>query len=36
MRQEIIDNQPSPTVLEAAAKFIKARMKNWKESNINL
>lgn len=36
MRQEIVGNQPSPAVLEAAAKFLRAKMKYWKESNINL
>jgi len=28
--------QPGPDVCEAVAKFIKAKMKDWKESNINL
>lgn len=28
--------QPPPQMIEALAKFIKAKMKDWKESNINL
>lgn len=36
LQTEIQEKQPSPVILEAAAKFIKAKMKDWKESNINL
>lgn len=28
--------QPAQDVIEALAKFIKIKMKDWKESNINL
>jgi hypothetical protein len=36
LQAEIEDKQPGPNELEAAAKFVKARMKDWKESNLNL
>ena len=32
----IIEKQPPVDILEATAKFVKAKMKDWKESNINL
>jgi hypothetical protein len=35
-KKEIVEKQPSPVILEAVAKFVKAKMKDWKESNINL
>lgn len=33
---ELTEKQPPPDVIEASAKFVKAKMKDWKESNINL
>lgn len=36
LEKEIIEKQPSPAILEAVAKFVKAKMKDWKESNLNL
>lgn len=36
LQNEIRENQPEAEVLEAVAKFIKSKMKDWKESNINL
>jgi cytoskeleton-associated protein 5 len=36
LQDEIKEKEPSPEILEAVAKFVKAKMKDWKESNINL
>lgn len=36
LREEIVEKQPTPDVLEGVAKFVKTQMKDWKESNINL
>lgn len=37
LQKEILDKQIGQAdVIEACAKFIKAKMKDWKESNINL
>jgi len=36
LQNEIQEKQPTPDILEAVAKFVKARMKDWKESNVNL
>ena len=33
---ELTEKQPPPDIIEASAKFVKAKMKDWKESNINL
>jgi hypothetical protein len=36
IQDEIKEKQPPAKMLEAVARFIKAKMKEWKESNINL
>ena len=34
MKEQIEELKPDKTMVEATAKFIKAKMKDWKESNI--
>lgn len=36
LKEEIIEKQPSKVIIEAVAKFVKSKMKEFKESNINL
>jgi hypothetical protein len=36
LQDQIVSKEAPYDMVEAAAKFIKARMKDWKESNINL
>jgi len=36
LQNEILEKQAPPDLVEAAAKFVKAKMKDWKESNLNL
>ena len=36
LKEEIIEKQPNKTMIEAVAKFVKSKMKEFKESNINL
>lgn len=36
IQSEITDKSAPPDMIEAAAKFLKVKMKDWKESNINL
>ena len=36
LQAHIRDNEPSHELLEAIAKFIKTKMKDFKESNVNL
>ena len=36
LKEQITERQPPAQILEAVAKFVKARMKDFKESNINL
>ena len=36
MGEQVVQMQPSADVIEAVAKFVKSKMKDWKESNINL
>lgn len=34
--EQLSGMQPGGDVIEAVAKFVKAKMKDWKESNINI
>ncbi len=34
--EQIVELQPAQDVIEALAKFVKMKMKDWKESNVNL
>ena len=34
--EQVVELQPAADVIEALAKFTKMKMKDWKESNINL
>lgn len=36
MGQAIIDQQPGFDVIEAVAKFVKMKTKDWKDSNMNI
>ena len=36
LKQQIEELTPDSLMVEATAKFVKARMKDWKESNINM
>jgi hypothetical protein len=36
IQDQIESQKPDSVILEATARFIKAKMKDWKESNINL
>jgi transcriptional regulator len=36
LEAEIKEKEVGADVLEAVAKFVKAKLKDWKESNINL
>jgi|Laugresu1bdmlbdd_1035124.scaffolds.fasta_scaffold18839_3 hypothetical protein len=36
MAAAIIEMQPSSEIIEAVVRFTKMKMKDWKESNINL
>ncbi len=36
LKKAIEEKKPDQKVIEATAKFIKAKMKDWKESNLNL
>ena len=36
LQEQVKEMQPPLEMVEALAKFIKAKMKDWKESNINL
>lgn len=36
LQDEIKEKEAPPEMIEAVAKFVKAKMKDWKESNINL
>lgn len=36
LQQQIEELKPDAVMLEATARFIKAKMKDWKESNMNL
>jgi hypothetical protein len=34
MQKKIEEERPDSALVEATARFIKAKMKDWKESNI--
>jgi hypothetical protein len=34
--EQVVELQPGADVIEGLAKFVKSKMKDWKESNINL
>lgn len=34
MQKQIEEEKPDNPIVEATARFIKAKMKDWKESNI--
>lgn len=34
--EQIVELQPTQDVIEGLAKYIKGKMKDWKESNVNL
>lgn len=34
--EQIVELQPTQDVIEGLAKFVKSKMKDWKESNVNL
>lgn len=36
IQSQIEELKPEPVMLEATARYVKAKMKDWKESNINL
>lgn len=36
IQEQIAEMKPDAVVIEALCKFIKAKMKDWKESNLNL
>ena len=36
IKGQIEEKKPNERMVEALAKFIKTKMKDWKESNINL
>jgi hypothetical protein len=36
MQKQIEEERPESALVEATARFIKAKMKDWKESNIQM